>query len=67
MMDSRSSLIIYKQQEKELTDQIERLRAARERGAYEESPSWLSVAGQWLKNKLAASENMVVRGHHSPA
>jgi hypothetical protein len=53
MIDPRSLYIVYKEQERELMLQIERRRAAKERGEYAEtSQPWYSAAEQWLKEKV---------------
>jgi hypothetical protein len=53
MIDPRSQYVIYKQQEAELTLQIERKLAAQERGKVTEtSYPWYSAAEQWLKEKV---------------
>jgi hypothetical protein len=53
MIDTRTQYIVYKERENELNTQIERLRAARERGACNETnPSWISAAEQWLKARV---------------
>ncbi len=72
MMDPRTQYLVYKEQENERMTQIERMQEGRQNGTLAESgPSWTSVVGQWLKEKVFSSEKVIAgglpKGHHSAA
>jgi hypothetical protein len=68
MIDARTQYIVYKARENELMTQIERERAARERGALiETGPDWILAIEQWLKARVLSARKAAQKPVHTHA
>jgi hypothetical protein len=68
MIDPRTQYIVYKERENALMTQIERKRAARERGALiETGPDWILAIEQWLKTRALSASKAAQKPVHTHA